>query len=98
MGILFGFFVTIAVGATVAWGQPAPIVQPGAPGKAAKTVAPAQSAFSVVKVAEGAVGLMQGNLGGDMLGMGGQWSTYWNGDIYGKQIARGVGKSIVAAG
>ena len=50
MGILFGFFVTIAVGATVAWGKPAFIVQPGAP---------AQAALSVGKVAEGDVVFMQ---------------------------------------
>ena len=42
----------------------------------------------------GDVGLLQGDLGGDILGMGGQWSTYWNGDIYGAEIARGVDKNL----
>lgn len=61
MAIRVRFLVTLAVGATVAWGQPAPIVQPGAPGTATTTVAPAKAALAVrPKVAEGDVVFMQG--------------------------------------
>ncbi len=60
MAIRVLILVTLALSATMAWGQSAPIVQPGAPGKATKTVTPAKAALSTIKVAEGDVVFMQG--------------------------------------
>ena len=34
--------------------------------------------------------MLRGPIEATKRGMSGQWSTYWNGDIYGAEIARGV--------
>jgi uncharacterized protein (DUF305 family) len=59
--------VLLSLGTSLAFGQPAkpagkqvPIVQPGAPGKASKTLSPAAAARRTAKVAEPDVTFMQG--------------------------------------
>ncbi len=60
MAIRVGLLGLPLLGVTLALGQPAPIVQPGAPGKATKMVAPEKAMLSAQRLAEGDVIFMQG--------------------------------------
>jgi uncharacterized protein (DUF305 family) len=52
--------IPLFLGAAFAFGQPAPIVQPGAPGKATKVVSPAKAVLRAGAVSEADVTFMQG--------------------------------------
>jgi uncharacterized protein (DUF305 family) len=54
------YSVPLLLSAAFVWGQPAPIVQPGAPGQATKSVSPAKAAIGAGVVSAADVTFMQG--------------------------------------